>query len=321
MRVGLALLGLFAWSPFGCDEQPPILEEAPEELPLTAGAARARSCVVPAPAGVEALVAGDAGVVFAVRAAGGEDPALRVLRARGEGCELVVDEDTPIAAGALLDVDERGNIYVFPAEAPDPGVVSTMLPGEYPESMVARVDPANRVAKLLPAGRGIWGFGVAPEGDALWVSACGPSGIFALTVEGVTPSLEPAQLPGVLSDAWTFWSVGVRTCEPTEALTPACGFALVRTTPAGSEELGTTIVDLGAGFEQATLARCGANVCGWVAGGVIVWGAGGEPLRTITAEDALARPGERVAQVSGNARGIYVLLRGERGARVVFVPR
>lgn len=128
------------------------------------------------------------------------------------------------------------------------------------------------------------------------------------------------QEPSVLADGQTFWSVGVGRCLDGDALTPECGHAPVRTTPVGSEEVAATIVDLGAGFERATLARCGANVCGLFASGVIVWGVDGEVLRTIMPADALALPGETIAQVSGNDLGVYVLLRGEGDARVVFVP-
>lgn len=279
------------------------------------------SCVVAAPSGVVTLAAGAAGVALAVA---DTDTSVLVHRMRGAGCELVAD-GVLVAAGELLDVDDLGNLYVFPAAATSPGVVSTMLQGEYPGSMVARVGRDDGVSKLLPAGRGIWGFGVTPAGDGLWVSACGPNGIFSidgLAVAEAMPAPDTlwAQTPSVLTNERTFWSVGVRTCDPGQVITPACGSALVRTTPAGSEDLATTIVDFGAGFEQATLARCGAHVCGVVAGGVTVWDGAGRVIREISRADALASPGESVVHASGTAGGVYVLLGGEDGGRVVFIP-
>lgn len=312
---------------FACDPQPPAgeAEDAAIAAPDPEGVVEPRTCVVAAPAGVASIVASAGGLVFAVASAEGDQSPLLLLRAHGEGCDLVADDGPAIAAEALLDVDDLGNIYVFPAEAQSSTAISTMLPGEHTGSMVAKVDAGNHVSKLLPANRGIWSFGVSPEGDALWVTACGPSGIFAITGDETSASMTAPetlweQLPSVLTDERTFWSVGYRTCDYSVPLTPACGHALVRTTPAGSEEVASTIVDLGHGFQQATLSRCGSRVCGLFASGLIVWDAEGEVLRTITPADALALPGERIAQVSGNDHGVYVLLRGERDARVVFVP-
>lgn len=344
MRFSLALLCLpvVLTSSFACDAQavdeiadapaPPsdAAPDAPDapDADLTGTAAHGRSCEVTAPAGVVSLLASAAGVTFAVASTPATDPTLLVLRAHGEGCDLTVDHDTPIAAGALLDIDDLGNIYVFPAEAPSPAAISTMLPGEFLNSMVAKVDPENDVTKLLPAGRGIWSFGVSPAGDALWVTACGPTGIFTITDNEVTPSMTAPdtrweQLPSVLANDRTFWSIGYLTCDPSQPLTPACGYALVRTTPEGSEELDTTIVDFGAGFEQATLSRCGPHICGTFTSAVQVWDGDGEVLRTITPADALARPGEHIAQATGTADGVYVLLRSdstESSTRIVFVP-
>lgn len=324
--VGLVILACDA--PEGVDEEAGFdveagvdeVDEVDEALDIAA-VPPGRSCVVAAPAGVVALAASASGVAVAVA---DTDASVLVHRLRGEGCELVAD-GALVAAGELLDIDDRGVLYVFPAEAAAPDVVSTMLPGEYPGSMVARVGRDDGVSKLLPAGRGIWGFGVTPAGDGLWVSACGPSGIFSidgLTVADAMPAPDTlwAQMPGVLADERTFWSVGVRTCDPGQVVTPACGYALVRTTPAGSEDLATTIVDFGAGFEQATLARCGAHVCGVVAGGVTVWDGAGRVVRELSLADALGSPGEAIVEASGAAGGVYVLLRGEAGGRVVFVP-
>jgi hypothetical protein len=307
----------------GCGAPAGPLDAPADEPKGTAEVAPA--CVVPAPEGVSALVAHRDGVVFAVPSPTRRDPGLVVRRWRGAGCDLAADGSAPVAAGSLLDADDLGNLYVFPAEAHARGVISTMLPDEYPESMVAKVDAAGNVSKLLAAGRGIWDFGVSPEGGALWVTACGPTGIFSMTDDGVEqaamtpPETLWQQMPSALTTDRTFWSVGVRTCVPPEAVTPACGFALVRSTPEGSREVGTTVVDLGAGFERATLARCGADVCGVFASAVIVWDDEGKALRTIRVSDLDAAPSERIAQVTGNQHGVYLLLRGDAGARVVFV--
>lgn len=320
LAVGLVILACDA--PEGLDgvDEGAEADEIDAARDIAAATPRA-SCVVAAPAGVVTLAAGAAGVAVAVA---DTDDSVLVHRMRGEGCELVAD-GALVAAGELLDVDDLGNLYVFPAEAATPDVVSTMLPDEYPGSMVARVGRDDGVAKLLPAGRGIWSFGVTPAGDGLWVSACGPNGIFlieGLAVAEAMPAPDTLweQMPSVLTDQRTFWSVGVRTCDPGQGLTPACGYALVRTTPAGSEDLATTIVDFGAGFEQAKLARCGAHVCGVVAGGVTVWDGTGRVVRELSRTDALGSPGEVIVQASGAAGGVYVLLGGEAGGRVVFVP-
>ena len=320
LYLGLGLVLLACDAPEGVDDVGVVdeVDEVDEVVGVAVGPRR--SCVVAAPAGVVSLVAGAAGVAFAVE----DDGAVLVHRMRGEGCALVAD-GALVAAGELLDVDDAGNLYVFPAGATSPDVVSTMLPDEYPGSMVARVGLDDSVSKLLDAGRGIWEFGVTPAGDGLWASACGPSGIFSVKGDAVEAAMAApdtlwGQMPSVLADLRTFWSVGVRTCDPGDALTPECGYALVRTTPAGSEDVATTVVDFGAGFEQAILSRCGAHVCGTVAGGVTVWDRAGRVVRTITLADALGVSGEGFVQATGAAGGVYVLLRGDGGGRVVFVP-
>jgi len=289
--------------------------------------ALAEACLVAAPEGVSSLAASDRGVVFAVTTEGASGPEVLLQRTHGEGCHLSADGQAPIAAEALLDADDAGNVYAFPASAGDPAIVSTMLP-EFPEigsGMVVKVDPGGNVSERVSAWRGIWSFGVSPEGGTFQVTACGPTGIFAMAGSGLHVAIPPPQtlweqMPAVLSNDRTLWSVGFRTCGVSEAVTPACGYALVRTTPEGSQDVGSTVVDFGAGFEQGTLARCGANVCGLFASGVAVWDPEGNVLRTFTASDVSARLGERITQVSGNHHGLYLLLRSEAGTRVVFVP-
>lgn len=319
----LALAACDPASPIAADDEPGL--EPADAAPSPAADEPARVCDIAAPRDVAALAVSAAGVVLGVPSAHADGPPLLLHRWHGDGCDLAPDGDLPIAAGALLDLDDRGNVYAFPAEPGPDAARSTMLPNEDAESFVARVDVAGHVRHLLPAGRGIWSFGVAPDGDALWVSGCGPNGLYAIASADVTPDMPApdtlwAQYPSVLTAARTFWSVGFPTCLPGEPLTPSCGLDLVRTTPAGSAALASTLVDLGAGREPLTLARCGARVCGRGLAGVIVWDDAGAEVHRRTSTDLSARPGEQVMHVGGGDRGLYVLLHGERGGRVVFVP-
>lgn len=311
-------------SPGGAFDAP-----ADDSPPVTPTVARPVSpCVVPTPTGFVSLVATRSGVVFATTSTSHPEPLVRVERFRGAGCELSLDNTAPVAAKSLLDADDLGNLFVSPAEASEPGLVSTMLPGEHVGDVVVKVDTAGHVSKLLSAARGLWDFGVSPAGGSLWVTACGPTGIFTMSSDlssELTPALAPPetlweQMPSVLTDDHTFWSVGVRTGAWDETITPASGYALVRTTPEGSRDVGTTLVDLGKGFEQATLTRCGNHVCGLFPGAVIVWGNEGTVLDTLTASDLDASPTEHIAGVSGNEHGLYISLSGTTGARVFFVP-
>jgi hypothetical protein len=286
-------------------------------------AANGRVCEVPALQSATAIRAVEGGVVFSVRAA---DDSVRVRRTVGEGCDLRDAGGATIAAGALLDADDLGNVYAFPAPATDPAEISTMLPDEYPKSMVARIDGSGRVSKLLPAGRGIWGFGVTARGDALWVSACGPNGLYDVAQDGAhlsewkLPDTLWEQYASALTDRDTFWSVGVRTCGPSDPLTPACGFALTRSTREGSQEVGSTVVDFGEGFVQTSLVRCGGRVCGVAPTGLVVWDSKGALVSTRRLADIEARPSELIADVTANDDGVYVLLRSSESSRALFFP-
>lgn len=302
----------------------PVVDSPPVVLNL----ARPLSpCAVKTPTDFVSLVATRSGVVFVTKSTSHPESQVRIERARGAGCELSPDGTAPVAAGGLLDADDLGNLFVAPAETSEPGLLSTVQEDRVGD-MVVKVDPAGQVSMLLSAARGLWDFGVSPAGGSLWVTACGPTGIFTMSSDvpsKLTPALEPPetlweQMPSVLTDDHTFWSVGVRTGAWSEPLTPASGFALVRTTPEGSRDLGTTLVDLGKGFEQATLTRCGGHVCGLFPGAVVVWDSEGAVLDTVTASDLDASPTEHIARVSGNQHGLYVSLSGATGARVLFVP-
>lgn len=299
-------------------DSPPVTSEARPPAP----------CAVPTPTDFVSLMATSSGAVFVTTSASQPESLVHIERFRGVGCELSPDGSAPVAAAGLRDVDDLGNLFVAPAETSEPDFVSTVLPDAPFGDTVAKVDTAGRVSWVLSAARGLWDFGVSPAGGSLWVTACGPTGIFAFSSDvpsQFTTALEPPetlweQMPSALTDDHTFWSVGVRTSVSNEPITPASGFALVRTTPDGSRDLGTTLVDFGNGFEQATLTRCGSHVCGLFPGAVIVWGSEGDVLDTITASDLDASPSEHIAQVSGNEHGLYVSLSGAAGARVLFVP-
>ncbi len=291
-----------------------------------ASASEPRSrCVVTTPGEVVAIAASDAGVAIAVVEGTDGDEPLVIHRAHGADCALAWD-DAPLAAAALLDFDDDGDVYLFPAETRDADVLSTLLPEFFAglDSTIARVDTDDAIAEVVSAGRGIWSFGVSPSGDALWMTACGPTGIFTLDDDELTPTMPPPstlwqQQPSVLTDDETFWSIGTGTCG-TAPSSPACGFALVRTTATGSTEVGPTILDVGAGLEAARLARCGASVCGVLSRAIVRWDDDGHIERTISASDLGARTAERVLQVAGNHHGVYALLGDDAGTRVLFVP-
>jgi hypothetical protein len=300
-----------------CGASAPALPTATEEGPPQAGLA----CEVEASEGVTAIRASEHGVAFAAAS----DDGLRVWRLQGSGCALSPDGTQPVAASALLDLDDAGNLYVFPAPSAEAGVVSTWLEDGGADGVVERVDTSGHVAPVVHAGRGIWAFGVAPAGDSFWVSACGTTGIFTGHEPDLTPALTPpdtlwGSMPSVLTEAHTLWSVGYRTCSPPETASPSCGFALTRTTPEGSEEVGTTQMDFGAGYQQAVLARCGARVCGVFPGAVVLWDAGGELTRTVLLGDLGAEPGAQILQATGNREGLYLLLEGPSGKRVMYLP-
>jgi len=318
----------------------PVVAPSADSPPVILEAARPGSpCVVPTPAGFVSLKATSSGAVFVTRTtsqaepvdpeSSAPEPLVHIERSRGVGCELSPDGTAPVAAEWLIDVDDLGNLFVSPAERSEPGFTSTVLRDRPFGDTVAKVDTAGHVSLVLSAARGLWDFGVSPAGGSLWVTACGPTGIFAFSSDvpiQFTPALAPPetlweQMPSALTDDHTFWSVGVgKNSTWKETLTPASGFALVRTTPEGSRDVGTTLIDFGKGFEQATLVRCGGRVCGLFPGAVIVWGSDGEALDTITASDLEASPTEHIAQVSGNQHGLYISLNGAAGARVIFVP-
>lgn len=276
------------------------------------------TCEVEVPEGLTKLVASEHGVAFATRV----DGANHVVRTTGTGCALT--PSGPPLAGELLDLDDHGTVYVLPREADAPGVLGTVRADRPLTAM--KVSPDDDVAAVIGTGRGLWSFGVSPGGETMWASSCGPTGIFTATSEGSVERL-PApdtlweQRPALLTDDATFWSVGVRRCAPDAPLSPACAFALVRTTAEGSHEVGATLVDFGAGFEEGVLARCGHSVCGAFASGVVSWARNGAVSRRWSLTDLGAHDGEHVAAVTGTDRALYVTLSDAHATRVLFVPR
>ncbi len=228
----------------------------------------------------------------------------------------------------MRDVDDLGNLFVNPAEVSEPGFTSTVLPNKRFGDTVAKVDTAGRASEVLTAARGLWAFGVSPAGGSLWVTACGPTGIFALSSElpsKFTVALESPdtlweQMSSVLTDDHTFWSVGVRTTVSNEPSRrpPASRWSAPRPKAAARSAPRSSISATAS--EQATLTRCGSHVCGLFTGAVVVWGSEGEVLDTITASDLGASSSESIGQVSGNQHGLYFTLRSVTGARVLFVP-
>ncbi len=282
-------------------------------------AAVTEACTVDLPTDVIGLRANDDGVVYSVGTGG---DGVVIQRAVGVGCAL---QETParIAARELLDLDNHGNLYVFPA----PGTrtaASTMLPDTPFGDVVTRVGTDGSLVNVVSAGRGIWDFSVAPDGDALWMTACGPTGVFDLADDGTmtvaeTPLPESlwAQMSSVLTDAHTFWSVGFRTGDGCDDAM-GCGYALVRADAAGGVDVGSTVMDLGDGVEHATLLRCGRRVCGITGSAVVAWDDDGA-IATTVLSSSIARPGESIVGVTGNRHGLYIQLVGDGGTRIVFV--
>lgn len=300
--------------------------------PIADASVTRATCSFALPSDARAVRAHDAGLVIAHDGV--------VHRTRGKACDLEAS-GAPVA-GELLDVDNHGALYVFPAEAAEEGHIATVTLPSF-GSTVARVEAGASstagVTKLVYAARGIWNFAAAPDGDALWMFACGPNGVFDVTppasvTESVleAPTVALDTLP-VFTSRDTLWSVGSWTCDPTvqspsdpAQLSEACGFALVRTTPEGSADVASTVMDFGAGLgnERGALARCGANVCGVFTSAVVRWNDDGEVIEVLNRAAMDVRSGERIAGATGNAHGLYVhIVKGEDGSesgRVAFIP-
>ncbi len=301
-------------------------DAAPPTLPppaRTTSTAPLTACEVSETFGVQHLRATAAGVVFVT-----DDDGLVAQRFAGVGCALKPDGTPRVAIAELLGADDLGHLYAFPRETRDRDAVSTMLPGGRPDGYVAKVDRGGRVTKLLDAGRGIWSFGVSPSGGALYYVGCDPGGV--RPVHGDAMAREPSmgspqslwnQFDSVLTDDATFWSRGYRVCGRDGPWTTECGHPLTKTTAAGDTEVAQIDLDFGKGLETPRLASCGARVCGLYGASntVVVWNADGQVAHTIHPADHGDLATDVIFEISGNAHGVYLLLGGPRGTRVVFV--
>lgn len=268
------------------------------------------------------FAAGASGGVFAV---GGANGAL-LQRYEGRGCALT-PAGAPIA-GDLIDIDDNGAVWVRASNAPthEEGVIDTRGEDSYGD-LVVRVGADDAVTEIARAGRGIWQTAVSAEGDAFMATSCGSiNGFSRVNDDGSfaplalsTPNGEWAA--GVFTADDTFWSPGQSSCTDRldGALDDVCGPHLVRTDSEGSVELGSTVLDFGAGFEQGVLSRCGHDVCGVFASAVVVWDRDGAIARVVAAEAIL--PGAFIVGVSGNSDGLYIRVVEPRAMqRLFFVP-
>ncbi len=285
------------------------------------------SCVVDVPSGVSEIRASDWGLAYAEPSRTG---GVVVHRLRGSSCD-VQEIARPVAARSLLDIDDAGDVYVLGRAATSAAEVSSELPDQL--RGVARIDIDANVAPLIPEGRGIWAFSVDPSGEELWVSGCGPTGVYSAE-DGVAdatftlPDTLSQEEASVLSTPDTFWSVGYRTCDPAAPISEACGYALMRTKRSSvsfvdmrgtliegeaTTAVATTVIDLGAGPERLTLARCGDAPCGFSPNGVVLWDDQGLVRMKLDNAALGARRDEQVLVATGTRSGVYVLLRAADG--------
>lgn len=276
MRTNLLALLLV-----GCGLPPATSIESPASK-VAVAQSRLQGCDVEVFRLPNAIAASPQGVAFGFTNRVGDV----VQRFVGVGCDLQEDLSRGVA-GTLIDVDDHEQLYVWPREASNEGVLPTKLDSDFGD-LIVRETRNGDLTTVASAGRGIWTFGISPAGNTLWVTACGPTGVFTVG-DLQTPLLEPGERfqwqvqPSVLTDDATFWWVnGAKN--------------LVRTGPGGDTELGSVIF----GNEEATLARCGSKVCGRLSTSIVVWNAAGQLERTI-------ETGPHDA-VTANSHGLYVLL-------------
>jgi hypothetical protein len=279
-------------------------------------------CDVGAPAGTVAMAASDFGVLFGVDTT--DDSTLGLQVAPGAGCSLDTDSRSWLDAGrgfaedvegAPFDLDDNGNVYVYPSNSVDVG--------QWPDTVV-RVDTNGTVSEMLYAGRGIWNFGVSPAGDTFWYTPCAGFALYSPAGGKSWMQFEPEDtLKGerattVLSGAETLWTISRSTCKSN--LNPGCGLELTRKTPEGTRLFDSTVLDFGKGRASAALSRCGTKVCGTTSSGLVVWNEEGEETARIPLSALSSDSNETIIQSAGNSQGVYVLLQGESTSRVVFVP-
>ena len=251
---------------------PPATEVVTSTAPVSAAVPAAEPAALP---DVQAMKAWPGGLALA-------DASGQLTRYRVVAGKLELTQTGPVV-GRLLDADDHGNLYVFPE-------------GRGART-VTRLSPDGHETEVVPPNRGVWSFGVSPQGRTFWSDACGPTGIFEYPSSPLKTALPTPDTSwrenAVLTGDRTFWSVS--------------GAVLARTTPEGTVEFGRTC--------GARLARCGAHVCGVLPTQVTEWDENGSALRTVPAPASAT-----VVDVTGSTDGLYLLLEGPAGREVKLVP-
>jgi len=247
-------------------------------------------------------------------------------RHTGSGCALQ-------RAGAVfakdgesrVQTDNPGNVYVMPARSTDANVIATEPENDGFSAGVVRIDAKGQIETLVSRGRWIAGFSVSPEGHELTLYGCAATGLHKETTEGWSwdqVTSQRAHEAGGLNEASVAVGGG--------AIVMAVNGVLLRVTAEGAEPIGEAAVIFGANQQitrcgpapqhPRTLDRCGGEICGVFADGVATWTADGALARILSRDDIEIADDETFEQVTGDADGLYLLLRGAEGARVMFVP-
>lgn len=278
---------------------------------------------------VRGLLATEGGIALGSAEGSGSEYGMVARSYHGRGCSLVPDGRAPAAVTELLDADDHGNLYVLPRASTAPGLLSTLPPdGFSPQGQVVRIDPQGHLSTVVAAPRGIWEFGVSPQGGTFWSEACGPTGIFAMGSSPLREVLKPIDLSwrsngAVLTGDETLWFIGNAPCPGSASTT--CRHPLIRSTPSspasGGDRTVAALELAGPVWSSGTrLARCGARPCAVISDAIFVWGDDGSVVYTIRAADLELGPGERIEKVAGNRDGLYALLFTTTERRLVYRP-
>lgn len=279
-------------------------------------------------AAVDAIVASEDGITLGTTEGADAERGLVARSYRGRGCSLVPDGRTPAAITELFDEDDRGNLYALPRTSTTPGLLSTMpTDGFTPSGQVVRIDPQGRISTVVSAGRGIWSFGVSPRGGIFWSEGCGPTGIFAMGSNPLRSVIKPTSRTwisngAVLTSDETMWFIGDPPCQLQGPRTQDCRLPLLRSTPASSDDVTVTMLELDGRFGSSgtRLARCGARPCAVITHTILVWNDDGTVAHKIPASDLGLGSDERIEKIAGNQTGLYALLSSSTERRLVFVP-
>lgn len=275
---------------------------------------------------VNALLATEDGIALGTTEAFGADSGVVARSYRGRGCSLVPDGRAPAAVTHLFGIDDHRNLYALPRVSTEPGLLSTMPPdGFTPSGQVVRIDPQGRISTVVSAGRGVWSFGVSPQGGTFWSEACGPTGIFATGSNPLREVIKPTDISwrsngAVLTGDETMWFIGSPSCQGSE--NKACRHPLIRSTPSSSGDVTVATLELEGPIwnNGTTLVRCGTRPCAVISDAIFVWGDDGAVVHKVHAADLDLGPGERIEKVAGNQSGIYALLFTSTERRLVYMP-